>query len=85
MSELPWPFRPCDEYPYAFVEIAPNEWVKVVLAGEYEKLLDAYAKSRQEYRDLEQTHEQLSQAAYEQIKAAQVVIDVWKHYGGQNG
>ena len=63
---LPWPFRP-DKDPYHFVEIAPNEWIRVVLAGDYNQLLEDYLR--------------LQAAARDQIEAANEVIDVWKHYG----
>ncbi len=63
---LPWPFRP-DEEPFHFVEIAPNEWIRVVLAGDYLNLLEEHLK--------------LQAAARQQIAAAQEVIDVWRHYG----
>ena len=61
MPDLPWPFKPCDEDPYHFVEIAPNEWVRVVLAGDYGELLEAY--------------ERLRRAAEQHMQAAQRVID----------
>ncbi len=66
IGNLPWPFRP-DKDPYCFVEIAPNEWVRVVLAGDYNLLLEEHLKLRAACRD--------------QIEAAQEVIDVWKTYG----
>lgn len=66
IGKLPWPFRP-DKDPYHFVEIAPNEWVRVVLAGDYNLLLEEHLKLRAAARD--------------QIEAAQEVIDVWKTYG----
>jgi hypothetical protein len=66
MSDLPWPFRP-DKEPYHFVEIAPNEWIRVVLAGDYNLLLEEHLKLRAAARD--------------QIEAAQEVLDVWRHYG----
>jgi hypothetical protein len=49
------------------VEIAPNEWVRVVLAGDYNLLLEEHLKLRAAARD--------------QIEAAQEVLDVWRHYG----
>jgi hypothetical protein len=60
---LPWPFRP-DKEPFHFVEIAPNEWVRVVLAGDYNALL--------------QEHLKLRAAARDQIEAAQDVINAWR-------
>lgn len=63
---LPWPFRP-DKDPFHFVEIAPNEWIRVVLADDYLQLLERHLK--------------LQAAARNQIEAANEVIDVWKAYG----
>ena len=40
---LPWPFRP-DADPYHFVEIAPDMWIQVVLAGDYNRLLEDYLR-----------------------------------------
>jgi len=63
MSDLPWPFRP-DAEPYHFVETAPNEWIRVVLAGDYNLLLEEHLKLRAAARD--------------QIEAAQDVINAWR-------
>lgn len=65
---LPWPFVHVDEPGYFGVEIAPNEIVVVVLAGDHRKVLADYDKLRQ--------------AAVEQIEAAQHLVDVWRHFGG---
>ena len=46
---------------------SPNEWVRVVLAGDYNLLLEEHLKLRAAARD--------------QIEAAQEVLDVWRHYG----
>lgn len=73
-SQLPWPFKPGDVEPYLNVEIAPNEYVTIVLAGDYKNLVAEYLQLRDEYQ-------RLSQAATEQVKAAQAVVDVWRHYG----
>ncbi len=75
---LPWPFKPGDVHPYLNVEIAPGEYVTVVLAGDYKNLIAEYLQLRDEYQ-------RLSEAATEQVKAAQAVVDVWKHYGGHEG
>ena len=64
---LPWPFVKVDEPPFCGVEIAPNEIVYVVLAGDY--------------RDLLADYEKLRQAAVEQIEAARHLVDVWQHFG----
>jgi hypothetical protein len=37
-----------------------------------------------EYAALEAEHRRVTMAAYEQIKAAQDLIDVWRHYGTGN-
>ena len=71
---LPWPFKPGDVHPYLNVEIAPSEYVTVVLAGDYKNLVAEYLQLRDDYQ-------RLSQAAADQIKAAQAVVDVWSHYG----
>jgi hypothetical protein len=71
---LPWPFKPGDVSPYLNVEIAPGEYVTVVLAGDYKNLIAEYLQLRDE-------HQRVTTAAYEQLKAAQDVIDVWRHYG----
>ena len=73
--DLPWPFKPGEIDPYLNVEIAPNEYVTVVLAGDYKNLLSEYLALRDDYQ-------RLSHAAAEQIKAAQELVDVWKHYRG---
>ena len=73
---LPWPFRPCDDEPYLNVEIAPNEWVRVVLAGEYKQLEAAYV-------ELCITHERLREAAQAQVEAANAAINLWQYYGRQ--
>ena len=73
---LPWPFRPCDDEPYLNVEIAPNEWVRVVLAGEYKQLEAAYV-------ELCITHERLREAAQAQVEAANAAINLWQFYGRQ--
>lgn len=62
---LPWPFRP-DKEPFHFVEIAPNEWIRVVLAGDYLNLLEEHLK--------------LQAAARDQIEAARDVIQAWRAY-----
>jgi hypothetical protein len=46
------------------VEIAPNEWIRVVLAGDYNALLEEHLKLRAAARD--------------QIEAAQDVINAWR-------
>lgn len=74
--ELPWPFKPSDVSPYLNVEIAPNEYVTVVLAGDYKNLIAEYLQLRDDYQ-------RLSQAAQEQIQAAQHVFDVWQHFGNR--
>ena len=71
---LPWPFRPCDDEPYLNVEIAPNEWVRVVLAHEYIQLEAAYL-------ELCITHKRLREAAQAQVEAANAAINLWNFYG----
>jgi hypothetical protein len=71
---LPWPFKPGDVFPYLNVEIAPGEYVTVVLAGDYKNLIAEYLQLRDE-------HQRVTTAAYEQIKAAEHLVDVWRHYG----
>lgn len=71
---LPWPFRPCDDDPYLNVEIAPNEWVRVVLAGDYQRLEAAHYQLLLE-------HDRLREAAHAQVEAANAAIDLWQHYG----
>lgn len=39
---------------------------------------------RVEYAALEAEHQRVTTAAYEQIKAAEQLIDVWRHYGHRN-
>jgi hypothetical protein len=56
------------------VEIEPGEYVTVVLAGDYKNLIAEYLQLRDQYQ-------RLSEAATEQVKAAQAVVDVWRHYG----
>jgi hypothetical protein len=65
MSDLPWPFRP-DKEPYHFVEIAPNEWVRVVLAGDYNLLLEEHLKLQAEARRI--------------MEQANEVIAAWRVY-----
>lgn len=72
--ELPWPFRPCDDEPYLNVEIAPNEWVRVVLAGAYNQLQAAHYELMIE-------HERLREAAMAQVEAANAAINLWHFYG----
>jgi hypothetical protein len=72
--QLPWPFKPGDVHPYLNVEIAPGEYVTVVLAGDYKQLIAEYLQLRDE-------HARVTTAAYEQIKAAEELIDVWRAYG----
>jgi hypothetical protein len=72
---LPWPFKPGDVHPYLNVEIAPSEYVTVVLAGDYKNLIAEYLQLRDEYQ-------RLTLAAQQQIEAARAVVDVWMHYGG---
>lgn len=64
---LPWPFVHVDEPGFLGVEIAPNEIVYVVLAGDFRQLVADYDKLRR--------------AAVEQIEAAQHLVDVWQHFG----
>ena len=73
-SGLGWPFVAVDETPFVGVEIAPNEIVYVVLAGDYRKLANAHQQLLAE-------HSQLRTAALEQLKAANDFLDVWGHYG----
>lgn len=73
---LPWPFRPCDDEPYLNVEIAPNEWVRVVLAGTYDHLQSAHYQLMLE-------HDRLREAAQAQIEAANAAINLWHFYGRQ--
>jgi len=72
--ELPWPFKPSDVSPYLNVEIAPNEYVTVVLAGDYKNLIAEYLQLRDDYQ-------RLTLAAQQQIEAARHVVDVWQHFG----
>ena len=72
--DLPWPFKPSDVSPYLNVEIAPNEYVTVVLAGDYKNLIAEYLQLRDDYQ-------RLSQAAQEQIQAARAVENAWAEYG----
>jgi hypothetical protein len=65
MSDLPWPFRP-DKEPFHFVEIAPNEWVRVVLAGDYNLLLQEHLKLQAEARGI--------------MEQANEVIAAWRAY-----
>jgi hypothetical protein len=65
MSDLPWPFRP-DTDPYHFVEIAPNEWIRVVLAGDYNQLLEQHLKLQAEARAI--------------MEQANEVIAAWRAY-----
>jgi len=74
---LPWPFRPCDDDPYLNVEIAPNEWVRVVLAGTYRQLQAAHC-------ELLVVHERLREAAEAQVEAANAAINLWQFYGRRN-
>jgi hypothetical protein len=62
---LPWPFRP-DADPYHFVEIAPNEWIRVVLAGDYNQLLEQHLKLQAEARAI--------------MEQANEVIAAWRAY-----
>lgn len=89
---LPYPFRPCEEDPYLNVEIGPGEWVRVVIAGVYDQMISAahdhvsaaernLDRLRVEYAALEAEHRRLTEASYEQLKAAQTVIDVWRAFG----
>ena len=71
---LPWPFKPGEIEPYLNVEIAPNEYVTVVLAGDYKNLIAEYLQLRDDYQ-------RLHQAATEVETAAKHVKDVWAHYG----
>jgi hypothetical protein len=71
---LPWPFKPGDVHPYLNVEIAPSEYVTVVLAGDYKNLIAEYLQLRDEYQ-------RLTLAAQQQIEAARHVVDVWQHFG----
>lgn len=68
-SNLPWPFVYVDEPGYFGVEIAPNEIVYVVLAGDHRKLQADYLELRE--------------AAEETVKASNQLLDVWEHYGRQ--
>lgn len=89
---LPYPFQYCDEEPFVNVDIGGGESVRVVTAGEYnavtqylrdqaQALAQDLDRVRLEYAALEAEHQRVTTAAYEQIKAAQTVIDVWNHYG----
>lgn len=71
---LPWPFRPCDRDPYINVEIAPNEWVRVVLAGTFDQLESSHYQLMIE-------HQRLREAAQAQIEAANAAINLWHQYG----
>ena len=73
-DELPWPFKPGADHPYLCVEIAPNEYVLVVLAGDYDALQKAHHALMYE-------HEQLREVAHAQVEAANAAIDIWRHYG----
>ena len=72
--DLPWPFKPGEIHPYLNVEIAPNEYVTVVLAGDYKNLIAEYLQLRDDYQ-------RLTMAAQHQIEAARHVVDVWQHFG----
>ena len=72
--ELPWPFKPSELSPYLNVEIAPNEYVTVVLANDYKNLIAEYLQLRDDYQ-------RLTLAAQQQIEAARHVVDVWQHFG----
>lgn len=89
---LPYPFRPCEDEPYVNVAIGPKEYVRVVVAGDHDAcvtylrdqiqaLTQDLNRVRLEYAALDNEHRRLTEAAYEQIKAAETVIDVWNHYG----
>lgn len=70
-QNLPWPFVAVDEPGFFGVEIAPNEIVYVVLAGDHRSLI-------REHNELLQEHQKLTLAAYEQLKAAQNVIEAFR-------
>lgn len=89
---LPHPFKSCDVDPYYNVEVNPGEYVRVVTGAAYDAVirhvedqlqaaLQELDRVRLEYAALEAEHQRVTTAAYEQIKAAQTVIDVWNHYG----
>ena len=69
-SGLGWPFVPVDEKPFMGVEIAPNEIVYVVLGGDYRKLYQAY-------EDLRIEHNQLIEAAEEQVRATNHLLNMY--------
>ena len=71
---LPWPFVAVDEDPFVGVEIAPNEIVLVALAGTFRDLVHKFSVLDGEYKELRQ-------AAEEQVKATNDLLDVWGHYG----
>lgn len=89
---LPYPFRACEKDPYYNVEVGPKEWVRVVTGAAYDAVVrhleDQLQGTRQEldrfrveYAALEAEHRRLTEASYEQLKAAQTVIDVWRAFG----
>lgn len=43
-EKLPYPFARSDEYPYYTVALGNGEYVRVVLAGDYDALWKAYEK-----------------------------------------
>lgn len=69
-----WPMVPVAEDPYVGVEIAPNEIVYVVMRANYDRLLEAHQQLLVE-------HENLRQAALDQMQAAHDFLDVWKNLG----
>lgn len=85
LANLPWPFVAVDEDPFMGIEIAPNEIVYVVLGGTYRLLHRAFIEAQSELDHLREQYDILAAAATEQVKAAQQVADIWRHYGHQLG
>ena len=67
---LPWPFKPADVHPYLNVEIAPGEYVTVVLAGDYKHAISEYLQLRDDYM-------RLRNAAAEVERASRDLQDQW--------